>query len=141
MFAILYGIIIGIGYILGYSGNTFYILIIGFALALILIQYAIGPKTVEWSMRIRYIKENEYPKLHRMIEDLSVQAGLPKKPKIGISKVQIPNAFAFGRTIRGARVCVTEGILNLVSDEELKELILDSINILISRIKKPCKKE
>jgi hypothetical protein len=50
MFAILYGIIVGIGYILGYSGLTFYILIIGFALTLILLQYMIGPKTVEWSM-------------------------------------------------------------------------------------------
>ena len=68
MFAILYGIIVGIGYLLGYSGFTFYILIIGFALALILLQYIIGPKTVEWSMRIRYIDENEYPRLHQMLD-------------------------------------------------------------------------
>jgi len=123
MFAILYGIIVGIGYLLGYSSFTFYIFIIGFALALILIQYVIGPKTVEWSMHIRYVNENEYPKLHRMIEDLADQAGLPKKPKIGISKLQIPNAFAFGRTRRSARVCVTEGILNLLNDEELKAVL------------------
>ncbi|UCD12975.1 MAG: M48 family metalloprotease [Thermoplasmatales archaeon] len=123
MFAILYGIIVGIGYFLGYSGSTFYIFIIGIALALILVQYAIGPKTVEWSMRIKYVNEKEYPKLHRMVEDLAHQAGLPKKPKIGVSKLQIPNAFAFGRTMRGARVCVTEGILNLLSDEELKSVL------------------
>jgi len=123
MFAILYGIIVGIGYILGYSGFTFYIFIIGFALALILIQYAIGPKTVEWSMRIRYVKENEYPKLHQMVVELADKAELPKTPRIGISKLQIPNAFAFGRTRRGARVCVTEGILNLLSDEELKAVL------------------
>jgi len=123
MFAILYGIIVGIGYILGYSGLTFYILIIGFALALILLQYMIGPKTVEWSMRIRYINENEYPKLHQMIGELADKAELPKTPKIGISKLQIPNAFAFGRTRKGARVCVTEDILNLLSDEELKAVL------------------
>ena len=123
MFAILYGIIVGIGYILGYSGFTFYIFIIGFALVLILIQYAIGPKTVEWSMRIRYVKENEYPKLHQMVVELADKAELPKTPRIGISKLQIPNAFAFGRTRRGARVCVTEGILNLLSDEELKAVL------------------
>ena len=123
MFAILYGIIVSIAYLLGYSGFTFYVLIIGFALALILIQYAIGPKIVEWSMRIKYIKENEYPKLHQMVAELADKAGLPKKPKIGISKLQIPNAFAFGRTQRGSRVCVTEGILNLLSDEELKAVL------------------
>jgi heat shock protein HtpX len=123
MFAILYGIIVGIGYLLGYSGLAFYQLIIGFAVLLVVVQYAIGPKTVEWSMRIKYINENEYPKLHRMVEDLANQADLPKKPKIGISQLQIPNAFAFGRTRRGARVCVTKGILNLLNDEELKSVL------------------
>jgi heat shock protein HtpX len=123
MFAILYGIIVGIGFLLGYSGFMFYLLIIGFAVALILIQYMIGPKIVEWSMKIRYVNENEHPKLHRMVAELADKAGLPKKPKIGISKLQIPNAFAFGRTQRGSRVCVTEGILNLMSDEELKAVL------------------
>jgi heat shock protein HtpX len=123
MFAILYGIIVGIGYLLGYSGSTFYVFIIGFALVLILLQYMIGPKIVEWSMRIRYVNEKEYPKLHQMVGELADKAELPTKPKIGISKLQIPNAFAFGRTQRGARVCVTEGILNLLSDEELKAVL------------------
>jgi len=123
MFAILYSIIVGIGFLLGYSGFMFYLLIIGFAVALILIQYMIGPKMVEWSMKIRYVNENEHPKLHRMVAELADKAGLPKKPKIGISKLQIPNAFAFGRTQRGSWVCVTEGILNLMSDEELKAVL------------------
>lgn len=123
MFAILYGIIVGIGYLLGYSGFTFYILIIGIAVLLIFIQFMIGPKTVEWSMRIRYVKENEYSKLHQMVGELADKAGLPKKPRVGISKLQIPNAFAFGRTKRDARVCVTEGILSLLDDEELKAVI------------------
>ena len=123
MFAILYGIIVGIGYLLGYSGSTFYILIIGLAFVFIIIQYVIGPKTVEWSMKIKYVNENEYPKLHRMVEDLANLAELPKKPKIGVSKLQIPNAFAFGRTRKDARVCVTEGILNLLNDDELKSVL------------------
>lgn len=121
MFAILYGIIIGLSYFLGYS--DFYFITIGIALIFILIQYAIGPKIVEWSMRVRYINENEYPKLHYMVAELADQAGLPKKPKIGISKLQIPNAFAFGRTKRGSRVCVTEGILNILNDDELKAVL------------------
>jgi len=123
MFAILYGIIVGVGYLLGYVGFTFYIYIGGFALALILIQYAIGPKIVEWSMHIRYVDEYEYPELHQMVADLAERAGLPKKPKIGISKIQIPNAFAFGRTKRGSRVCVTEGILKLLDKDELKAVL------------------
>jgi len=123
MLAILYGVIAGIGYLLGASGISFYIFLVGFAVVIILIQYLIGPKTVEWSMRVKYVSESEYPKLHQMVAELADKAGLPKKPKIGISKLQIPNAFAFGRTQRDARVCVTEGILNLLSDEELKAVL------------------
>ena len=123
LFAILYSVLVGIGYLIGYSGFSFFIMIFCFALILILIQFTIGPKTVEWSMHVRYVNENEYPKLHRIINDLSDKANLPVKPKVGISKLRIPNAFAFGRTKRSARVCVTEGILKLLNEEELKAVI------------------
>lgn len=123
LFGLLYSIIVLIGFLLGYSGYTFYILIIGVALIFILLQYLIGPKTVEWSMKVKYVSENEYPKLHRMVEELSRDAVLPKKPKIGVSQIQLPNAFAFGRTKRDARVCVTKGILNLLSEDELRAVL------------------
>ena len=74
----------------------------------------IGPKIVEWSMRIKYVSEQEYPKLHQMVAELAEKAGLPNKPKIGISQLPIPNAFAFGRTKKGSRVCVTKGLLELI---------------------------
>ncbi|KAA0013418.1 MAG: peptidase [Thermoplasmata archaeon] len=122
MLAILYGIIAGIGFLLGASGITYYIFLFGVAIAIVLIQYFIGPKTVEWSMKIRYVSEREYPKLHKMVEELAGKAGIPK-PKVGISKIQIPNAFAFGRTKKDARVCVTEGILKLLKDDELKAVL------------------
>jgi heat shock protein HtpX len=122
LFAILYGVFAGIGYLFGGSGTTFYVVLIGFAIVLILLQFMIGPKTVEWSMRVKYVKEPEYPKLHSMIRELSDTAGIPH-PKIGVSKLQIPNAFAFGRTIRSARVCVTEGLLRLLNENELKAVL------------------
>ena len=123
LFALLYGIIVVIGYLLGYSGSTFYVIIIGIAILFIIAQYLIGPKTVEWSMKVKYVNESEYPDLHRMVENLARDAGLPKKPKIGISQIQLPNAFAYGRTKRDARVCVTKGILNLLSEDELKAVL------------------
>lgn len=122
LLAILYGVIAGIGYILGFSGILFYVTILGLAIGLIILQFLIGPKTVEWSMKIRYIKEHEYPKLHQVVAELASRAEIPK-PRIGVSQLQIPNAFAFGRTKRSARVCVTEGILKILSDEELKAVL------------------
>lgn len=123
MFAILYGILVGIGYFLNITGFYFYLLIIGVAAAFVLIQYAIGPKIVEWSMRIKYVSEQEYPKLHQMVNELAAKAELPNKPRIGISQLPIPNAFAFGRTKKGSRVCVTKGLLDLLSDDELKAVL------------------
>jgi heat shock protein HtpX len=123
MFAILYGILVGIGYYLQITGFFFYLFIIGIAAGFVLIQFLIGPKIVEWSMRIKYVSEQEYPRLHQMVAELSEKAGLPNKPKVGISQLPIPNAFAFGRTKRGARVCVTKGILDLLSEDELKAVL------------------
>jgi heat shock protein HtpX len=123
LFSILYGLIVGVAYLFGYSGFTFYIMVFGLAFALIFIQFLIGPKIVEWSMRVRYINENEYPNIHKMVEELSQKAGLSKKPKIGIAEIKIPNAFAFGRTKKDARVCVTRGILDILSEDELKAVL------------------
>jgi heat shock protein HtpX len=123
MLAILYGIIVGIGYLLGARGSFYYVILIAVALLIIVIQYIIGPKTVEWSMKIRYIEKQQHPKLYTMVEELARKANLPKTPKVGISKLKIPNAFAFGRSKKDARVCVTEGILNLLNDDELKAVL------------------
>lgn len=123
MFAILYGILVGIGYYLQITGLYFYLFIIGIAAGFVLLQFMIGPKIVEWSMRIKYVSEQEYPKLHQMVAELADKAGLPNKPRIGISQLPIPNAFAFGRTKKGSRVCVTKGLLELLSDDELKAVL------------------
>ena len=101
----------------------FYLLIIGVAAGFVLLQYAIGPKIVEWSMRVKYVSEQEYPKLHQMVAELAQKAGLPNTPRIGISQLPIPNAFAFGRTKKGSRVCVTKGLLELLNEDELKAVL------------------
>jgi heat shock protein HtpX len=73
-------------------------------------------------MRIEYVDRARYPQLHQMVEDLARRAGIPK-PKIGIAHVGLPNAFAFGRWMSDSRVCVTDGILNLLDEEELRAVL------------------
>jgi heat shock protein HtpX len=123
MFAILYGIFVGIGYYLQITGFYFYLFIVGIAAGFVLLQYLIGPKIVEWSMKVKYVSEQEYPRLHQMVAELADKAGLPNKPKVGISHLPIPNAFAFGRTKKGSRVCVTKGLLDLLNEDELKAVL------------------
>jgi len=119
LFGILYGVITGVGTYMGAGGFTFYIVL---AFIMLGIQYLIGPSIVAWSMKITWVSEKEAPELHRIVAELADQAGIPK-PKIGISQLGIPNAFAFGRTRRDGRVCVTRGIMNLLSREELRAVL------------------
>ena len=119
LFAIIYAVVAIIGYRMGVTNFYFYLV---FSFVIMFIQYMIGPKIVEWSMRVKYIKESENPRLHQMVRALATAAHIPV-PRIGIADIPIPNAFAFGRSIRDGRICVTKGIMSLLSDEELRAVL------------------
>ena len=119
LFAILYGVITGIGTWMGAGNAVSYIII---AVVFLGLQYLISPAIVGWSMRIKWVTEKEEPELHKMVAELAQEAHLPK-PKVGISQLSIPNAFAFGRTQKDGRVCVTQGILKLLNKDELKAVL------------------
>lgn len=129
LFAIIYAVIVTIGTYLGLGGFYFYLLI---SLGMMFIQYLIGPKIVEWTMLVRYIKREENPRLFEMVESLSIRAKIPV-PRVCISAMPMPNAFAFGRGLGDGRVCVTEEILRLLSDEELKAVLGHELSHLKNR--------
>ncbi|MDD2927777.1 MAG: zinc metalloprotease HtpX [Candidatus Omnitrophica bacterium] len=130
LFGIVYAIIVVIGRVFLHAGGFSFYLII--SLVLMFIQYMLGPKIVEWSMRVKYIKRQDNPGLFQMVENLASRANIPV-PKIGIAQIEIPNAFAFGRSLSDGRVCVTKGILNLLSDEELKAVLGHELSHLKNR--------
>jgi len=119
LFAVIYAIISMISAYLGIGNFYFYLVL---SLVIMLGQYMLGPKIVEWTMRVKYLGDDERPELHDMVKSLAVAAKVPV-PRIGIAQISVPNAFAFGRTLKDSRICVTEGILNLLDEEELKAVI------------------
>lgn len=129
LLGILYGVIIGIGTWFGIGNALSYIIL---AFIFLGIQYLIGPVLIGLTMRIRWVSEKEEPALHQMVAELAENAHLPK-PRIGISQLAIPNAFAFGRTRRDGRVCVTQGILNILSQNELKAVLGHEISHIKNR--------
>lgn len=129
MFGIVYALIVVVAGSAGIGNFMFYAILASFVL---FIQYLIGPKMIEWSMRIKYISEQEEPELHQMVSDLANRAGI-KKPRIAISRIQIPNAFAFGRSRSDGRVCVTEGIRKLLTKDELKAVLGHEISHIRNR--------
>jgi len=119
IFAILYALFILIAYILGFAQP----IIIGIlAFMVVLIQYAISPKIVEATMHVKYVSKEELPWLHEIVERLAEKARIPK-PRIGISNISIPNAFAFGRTTKDGRVCITRGLMNILNKDEIEAVL------------------
>ncbi len=129
LFAIVYAVIVMIGTQMGVGSFGIYLVI---SLAMMLAQYLLGPKIVEWSMGVKYIKREENPRLYAMVEELAVKANIPL-PRVGIASIELPNAFAFGRSIRDGRVCVTRGILGLLNEEELKAVLGHELSHLKNR--------
>lgn len=129
MFGILYALIVVLASAAGIGGFALYG---GLAAFLLFIQYMVGPKLIEFSMGVRYVTEQEAPELHSMISELSAKAGI-KKPRVGVSKVHIPNAFAFGRSRASGRVCVTQGLLDLLSKDELRAVLGHEISHIKNR--------
>ncbi|NAT09980.1 peptidase [ANME-1 cluster archaeon AG-394-G06] len=119
LFAVIYALLIVIATFTGVGTPIVYALLAG---GLVAAQFFIGPKIVEKTMHVRYVSETEQPELHRMVTELAMKAGIPK-PKVGISEIAIPNAFAFGTSKRKARVCVTRKLMQMLSRDELEAVL------------------
>jgi heat shock protein HtpX len=85
------------------------------------------------------VSVQEAPDLHRLVERLAMQAGIPK-PRVYIIPQDTPNAFATGRNPEHAAVAVTQGILHLLSPAELEGVLAHELahiknrDILISSV-------
>lgn len=101
--------------------------------------YWFSDKIVLAMYRARQVTRTQAPKLHSIVSDLCKKANLPK-PKIYIIPTEAPNAMATGRNSKHAAVAVTQGILNLLTKEELQGVLAHELahiknkDILISTI-------
>ncbi|MDY6838617.1 MAG: zinc metalloprotease HtpX [Thermodesulfobacteriota bacterium] len=114
------GLVMFIGRYLG--GNQGMVIAFVFAMMMNFGAYWFSDKMVLKMYRARPVSEAEAPDLHRMVKQLALQAGLPM-PKICIMPSESPNAFATGRNPEHAVVAVTQGILRLLDENELKGVL------------------
>ena len=89
---------------------------------LFVVQVLASDKIGLRAMGAHEVSPQEAPELHAMIERLCVQADIPK-PKVGIVQTAMPNAFAMGRNQKSATVCVTTGIMEILSPAELEGVL------------------
>ncbi len=93
-----------------------------FAFVMNFFAYWFSDKIVLMMYRAKEVSKTDAPKIHRIVENLIQKADLPK-PRIYVIPQPTPNAFATGRNPKHAAVAVTEGIVKLLSDDELEGVL------------------
>ncbi|MEK6224490.1 MAG: zinc metalloprotease HtpX [Thermodesulfobacteriales bacterium] len=130
-------LLIGIGAYLGGQGGATIALVI--ALVMNFASYWWSDKIVLKMYKATELKYETAPELYGDVQELAQNAGLPM-PKVYITPQDQPNAFATGRDPNHAAVAVTQGIVRLLSREELKGVLAHELahiknrDILISSI-------
>ncbi len=95
-------------------------------------QWWSSDKVAMRAMRAREVTPEEAPELHGMIDRLCALADMPK-PRVGIADLDIPNAFATGRSPDRAVVCVTTGILRTLDADELEGVLAHELSHVAHR--------
>ena len=124
-----------VGYVLGlWYGNGIYGLVGAVALAVVLSlgSFFGGDRLVLASTRAREVSPQDQPRLHNIVEGLSIAAGIPK-PKVYLIPEQAPNAFATGRNPEHSSVAVTEGLLATMNRVELEGVIGHELSHVVDR--------
>jgi heat shock protein HtpX len=105
-----------------FGGQTGMIIAVVMAAAMNFFAYFASAKMVLRMYNAQVITPEQAPELYAMVDRLRQRAGLPM-PTVAIAPHMQPNAFATGRNPENAVVCVTEGILKLVTRDELEGVI------------------
>src|SRR5436305_6064106 len=120
----------------GRNGMT---IALGLAVVMNAFAYFFSDKVALWSSGAQPVTREQLPRLYEVMERLAAKANL-QVPKLYVVPEPAPNAFATGRNPRHASVAVTQGLLELMSDDELEGVIAHELShvrnydILISSI-------
>jgi heat shock protein HtpX len=130
LLGLLTGIILLFGRLIG--GQTGLVVAFGFAMVMNVTSYWFSDKIVLRMYRAREVSSSEAPGLHEMVGELSRRASIPK-PRIYVIPEQTPNAFATGRNPQNGVVAVTEGIMSLLTREELRGVLAHELGHIRNR--------
>jgi heat shock protein HtpX len=120
LLAVLTALFLLIGNAVG--GQNGMVMAFGLAVLMNFGAYWFSDKIVLRMYGAKEVSEAEAPQLHGVVRRLSLAAGLPM-PKVYLIPTDSPNAFATGRNPEHAAVAVTEGILRMLSPDELEGVL------------------
>jgi heat shock protein HtpX len=108
------------------------VLILVIAGGIALAQIFFGDKIALAAMRAQVTEPDQAPELHATIERLCQLSDLPK-PKVAVSRMDLPNAFAAGRSRKTATVCVTTGLMERLEPRELEGVLAHELSHIANK--------
>lgn len=108
------------------------VLVIVIAGGLLIAQYWFSDRIALYAMRGRFVTAEEEPQLHGIIDRLCATADMPK-PRVAVSEMDLPNAFATGRNADHAVICVTTGLQRRLTTEELEGVLAHELSHVAHR--------
>lgn len=122
--AIFFGLVIGIGWTFSqiYRSPGILYFAVFFSIFMNVLSYWFADKIVLAMHRAKPVDVKSNPELYRILENLTIAAGLPL-PRFYIIEDPSPNAFSTGRSSRHAVVCVTTGLLERLNRAELEGVL------------------
>src|SRR6202789_287038 len=103
----------------GFGGQRGMLMALAFAVVLNFVSYFFSDKIALAAYRAQPVSREDLPRVYNIVERLAQKVSLPM-PKIYVIPTDSPNAFATGRNPNHASVAVTQGILGLLKNDELK---------------------
>lgn len=130
LLALLSGIIIVLGGLVGGRGGIMVAFVL--AVAMNVGSYWYSDKIVLSMYKARELSPDEAPYLHEIVAQLAHEAGIPR-PRLYVVPEEAPNAFATGRDPEHSAVAVTDGIMRILSPDELRGVIAHEIGHIVNR--------
>ncbi|HSY14268.1 MAG TPA: zinc metalloprotease HtpX [Verrucomicrobiae bacterium] len=122
-----------------FGGQRGLVMAFGLAVVMNFVSYFFSDKIALKMYRAQPVTREQLPRAYAVVERLTAKMGIPM-PKMYVIPTDSPNAFATGRDPKHASVAVTQGILDLLSDEELEGVLAHELghvrnrDILISSV-------
>jgi heat shock protein HtpX len=115
-----------------FGGERGMMIALVFAVVMNFTSYFFSDKIALAAYRARPVTREQLPRAYEIVERLTQKIGIPM-PKMYVIPTDSPNAFATGRNPQHASVAMTEGILNLLTDEELEGVLAHEITHVRNR--------
>ncbi|NNN18650.1 MAG: M48 family metalloprotease, partial [Acidimicrobiaceae bacterium] len=123
LIGLLYVVFISILIAIGIQSVTVIII----AAVLLFSQYYFSDKIALYSMGAKIVSREQAPELHAIVDRLVAMADMPK-PQVAVADIDIPNAFATGRSPKAAVVCATSGLMRRLNTEEIEAVLAHELS-------------